>query len=68
MGQILLHTETVTFGIAYLMWQRAVIVSFLSKDKSESGMGIPVPAEFVDRLVLYAQGRIYCNLLFLQIM
>ena len=48
---ILLHTEAATFGIAHLMWQRAVIASFLSKDKSEDGVEIPVPAEFVNRLV-----------------
>ena len=51
MGQILLHIEAATFGIAYLMWKRAVIVSFLSKDKSESGVGISVPAELVNTLV-----------------
>ena len=42
-----------------------MIVSFLSKDKSECGVVIPVPAELVDRLVLHVKSRIYCNLLFL---
>ena len=60
MGQILLHTEAATSGTAYLMWKRAVIVSFLLKDKSESGMVIPVPAELVNRLP-YVKSWIYCN-------
>ena len=35
-------------------------MSFLVKDKSESGVVIPVPAELVNRL-LYVKSWIYCN-------
>ena len=52
MGQILLHTEAATSGIAHLMWYRAEIVSFPSKDKSESGVVIPVPAELANKRAL----------------